>query len=68
MVVWQYDDPGGGVARGVEWVVAVQNLEALRILLGCGYLVAGGLVGTGWVAARVVGGVVRGTVGLSGRG
>ncbi|KAL8907187.1 MAG: hypothetical protein Q9207_001553 [Kuettlingeria erythrocarpa] len=39
MVVWKYDDARGSVGRGVEWAVAVQNLEALRILLECGYSV-----------------------------
>ena len=74
MVVWKYDgdenesegwNVGKSVGRGVEWAVAVQNLEALRILLGCGYLSAAALVATGtaarWVAAAVVlGGVALG--------
>ncbi|KAL8742774.1 MAG: hypothetical protein Q9190_004796 [Brigantiaea leucoxantha] len=34
MIVWRYEDAGGSVGQGVEWAVAVQNLEALRILLG----------------------------------
>ncbi len=64
MVVWKYDDAGGNVGRGVEWAVAVQNLEALRILLGCGYMGAAGLVAVGWVGRWVVARVVLGIVGL----
>ncbi|MCJ1277800.1 sterol homeostasis protein [Puttea exsequens] len=52
------------VRRGVSWAVAVQNVEALRILLGCGYLSACGLVGAGGAVRWVVGGVVRRAVGL----
>lgn len=50
--------------RGVSWAVAVQNLEALRILLGSGYLSAGGLVAAGAVARWVVKSAVLGAVGL----
>ena len=73
MVVWKYDDAendndgwnvGRAVARGVEWAVAVQNLEALRILLECGYLSAVGLVAAGAAARWVVAAVVLGVVGL----
>ncbi|KAL9024876.1 MAG: hypothetical protein Q9196_006194 [Gyalolechia fulgens] len=53
MVVWKYDDAGSSVGRGVEWAVAVQNLEALRILLECGYASAAGLVGAGWMSSGV---------------
>ena len=46
------------VRRGVSWAVAVQNLEALRILLGCGYWRAGTLVVAGgmvrWVVKHVI--------------
>ena len=64
MVVWKYDDVGGQVGRGVQWAVAVQNLEALRILLGCSYVRAGTLVAVGAVARWVVQRVVLGTFGL----
>lgn len=64
MIVWKYDDAGGSVGRGVEWAVAMQNLEALRILLGCGYVAAAGLVAAGVGARWVVRGVVLGCVGL----
>lgn len=64
MVVWKYDDAGGSVGRGVEWAVAVQNLEALRILLECGYLGAAGLVGAGWMVRWAVARLTLGSVGL----
>lgn len=64
MVVWKYDDAGGSVGRGVEWAVAVQNLEALRILLECGYVGAAGLVGVGWMARWGVARLILGSVGL----
>lgn len=64
MVVWKYDDAGGSVGRGVEWAVAVQNLEALRILLECGYVGAAGLVGAGWMVRWTVARLIMGFVGL----
>ena len=64
MVVWRYDDVEGQVGRGVEWAVAVQNLEALSILLECSYVVAGLLVGGGWLAKLAVGRLLSGAVGL----
>lgn len=64
MVVWKYDDARGSVGRGVEWAVAVQNLEALRILLECGYVGAAGLVGVGWMARWGVARLILGSVGL----
>lgn len=45
---------GGGVAwirKGVMWAVALQNVEALKILLACGYAKAALLVVAG-VTAR----------------
>ena len=64
MVVWKYDDPNNNINKGVEWAVAIQNLEALRILTGCSYWTAGVLVGGGWLAGWVVGSAVKGLVGL----
>lgn len=64
MVVWKYDDPNNNINKGVEWAVAVQNIEALRILTGCSYWIAGVLVGSGWLAGWVVGSAVKGLVGL----
>ncbi|KAI4176728.1 MAG: hypothetical protein LQ343_000821 [Gyalolechia ehrenbergii] len=64
MVVWKYDDAGGSVGRGVEGAVAVQNLEALRILLECGYAGAAGLVGAGWMVRWAVARLILGFIGL----
>ena len=50
---------------GVTWAVALQNLEALRILLGCGYVVAAGLVLAGGAAKWVVRTLILGAVGLN---
>lgn len=62
---------GGGidwVRRGVAWAVAVQNMEALRILLGCGYLTALGSVVAGGAVRWVVRSVILGGVGLGAEG
>ena len=56
------------VRRGVSWAVAVQNLEALRILLGCGYLSAGALVAAGGAVRWVVSITILGAVGLQDEG
>lgn len=60
----------GSVGTGVELAVAVQNLEALRILLGCGYWAAGALVAAGWIAGQGVRALMLGLLGLgeAGRG
>ena len=52
------------VRRGVSWAVAVQNLEALRILLGCGYWGAGGLVAAGGTVRWAIKSVILEAVGL----
>lgn len=62
---------GGGVdwvRRGVAWAVAVQNMEALRILLGCRYLTALGLVAAGGAVRWIVRNVILGAVGLGAKG
>ena len=64
MIVWRYDDAGGNVGRGVDWAVAVQNLEAVRIVLGCGYPSAAALVAAGWTAGAAVRALGLGVVGL----
>ena len=56
------------VRRGVLWAIAFQNMEALRILLGCGYLTALGLVAAGGVVRWVVSSVILGVVGLGAEG
>ena len=60
--------PGRGVGwvrSGVIWAVAVQNLEALRILLGCGYLGAAALVFVGGAVKWVVRTAILGIVGMN---
>ncbi|KAI4204836.1 MAG: hypothetical protein LQ350_000902 [Teloschistes chrysophthalmus] len=64
MVVWRFEDAGGMVGRGVEWAVALQNLEALRILLECGYVWAAALVGVGWTCRWAAARLILGSVGL----
>ena len=65
MVVWKYDDANNSVvAWGVEWAVAIQNIEAVRILLGCRWVSAGVLVGAGAGVRWVVRGAILGAVGL----
>ena len=52
------------VSKGAIWAVAVQNLEGLRILLGCGYIAAGVLVFAGGAAKWMVRGAMIGAIGL----
>ena len=52
------------VRRGVAWAVAVQNMEALRILLGCGYLGASGAVAAGAAVRWTVRAAILGVAGL----
>lgn len=56
MVIWEYDVPAA--ARSLGWAVVANNIEALKILLDCGYGTAGLLVAVGaasrWVMARGV--------------
>ena len=61
MVIWDYDVPAA--AKSVGWAVVVNNVEALEILLDCGYPLAALLAGTGalvrvgagWEVLRAVG-------------
>ena len=56
MVIWEYDVPAA--ARSLGWAVVANNIEALKILLDCGYATAGLLVAVGaasrWCVARGV--------------
>ena len=54
------------ISHGVTYAVALQNLEAIRVLLGCGYLRAGFLVLAGAMAEAWVERTVLGAVGLEG--
>ena len=61
MVIWDYDVPAA--AKSVGWAVVVNNIEALRILLDCGYGMAAFVAGagalvriaSGWAILRAVG-------------
>ncbi|KAF1925270.1 Arv1-like protein [Didymella exigua CBS 183.55] len=56
LIIWDYDLPSSATA--VSWAVIVNNVAALEILMDCGYVRAGVLVGVGaglrWVVARSV--------------
>ncbi|KAI1324987.1 carbohydrate-binding module family 50 protein [Xylariaceae sp. FL0255] len=64
MVIWDYDVPAA--ARSLGWAVVANNVEALEILLDCGYGVAVLLTGVGAVARWFVGRGVLWCVGLAG--
>ena len=66
MVIWDYDVPAA--AKSVGWAVVVNNVEALRILLGVGYFWAGALALVGALVRAGVGGVVLRWVGVGGSG
>ncbi|KAI8931200.1 hypothetical protein NX059_011550 [Plenodomus lindquistii] len=58
LIIWDYDLPSSATA--VSWAVIVNNVAALEILMDCGYLRAGVLVGVGAACRTVVGwGVLR---------
>jgi hypothetical protein len=52
----------------VGWAVLLNNIEALLILLDCGYVVATSLALAGYAARWLVEGIILGTVGLDGDG
>ncbi|KAI1142235.1 Arv1-like protein [Hypoxylon sp. FL0543] len=64
MVIWDYDVPAA--ARSLGWAVVANNVEALKILLDCGYGVALVLAAAGAVARWLVGRAVLWMVGLEG--
>ncbi|WQF80069.1 Putative Arv1 protein [Colletotrichum destructivum] len=64
MVIWQYDVPAA--ARSLGWAVVANNVEALRILLDCGYGVATLLATTGALARWAVGRGVLWAAGMDG--
>ncbi|KXJ85833.1 Arv1-like family-domain-containing protein [Microdochium bolleyi] len=61
MVVWDYDVPAA--ARSLGWAVVANNVEALKILLDCGYGVAVLLAAAGALSRWAVG---RGILALAG--
>ena len=62
MVIWDYDVPAA--AKSVGWAVVVNNVEALKILLDCGYPMAGLLAGTGALVRLATGWEILRAVGL----
>jgi hypothetical protein len=64
MVIWEYDVPAA--ARSLGWAVVANNIEALKILLGCGYGVASLLAAVGAVARWGVARAILWSVGLQG--
>ncbi|KAI0549102.1 Arv1-like family-domain-containing protein [Xylaria curta] len=64
MVIWDYDVPAA--ARSLGWAVVANNVEALEILLDCGYGVAVVLAAAGAISRWLVGRAVLWCVGLHG--
>ncbi|KAK8223679.1 Arv1-like family-domain-containing protein [Phyllosticta capitalensis] len=64
LIIWDYDLPSS--ASAVSWAVIVNNIAALEILMDCGYLRAGLLVGVAAAVRAVVGSAVLGSVGFAG--
>ncbi|KAI1170469.1 Arv1-like family-domain-containing protein [Nemania sp. FL0916] len=62
MVIWDYDVPAA--ARALGWAVVANNVEALAILLDCGYARAVVLAAAGAVARWAVGRAILWCVGL----
>nr|POE54560.1 protein arv1 [Quercus suber] len=64
LLVWQYDLPSS--ASAVSWAVIINNIAALEILLGCGYIRAALLCGVGALARAGIGlGILR-AIGMGG--
>lgn len=64
MVIWEYDVPAA--ARSLGWAVVANNIEALKILLDCGYLPAAILASVGALSRWVVGKGILLAAGLDG--
>ena len=62
LIIWDYDLPSSATA--VSWAVIVNNVAALEILMDCGYIRAGVLVGVGAGARWLVAGSVVREAGL----
>ncbi|TEY57460.1 hypothetical protein BOTCAL_0218g00100 [Botryotinia calthae] len=64
MVIWEYDVPVA--ARSLGWAVVANNVEALKILLDCGYGTAAILATVGAISRWMVGRGILWAVGLDG--
>jgi hypothetical protein len=62
MVIWDYDVPAA--ARSLGWAVVANNIEALKILLDCGYGTAGVLASAGALSRWLVGRLILWAAGL----
>ena len=66
LIIWEYDLRSSAAAVG--WAVLVNNVAAVEILVGCGYLRAGAMVGVGAVVRGCVQGTMLRAVGLEDEG
>ncbi|TVY54465.1 Protein arv1 [Lachnellula cervina] len=64
MVIWEYDVPAA--ARSLGWAVVANNVEALKILLDCGYGTAAILATVGAISRWMVGRGILWVAGLDG--
>ncbi|EMC93352.1 hypothetical protein BAUCODRAFT_40717, partial [Baudoinia panamericana UAMH 10762] len=64
LLIWQYDLPSS--ASAVSWAVIINNVAALEILLGCGYITAALLCAVGAVCRAAVGWAILRAVGIDG--
>ncbi|KAH8879682.1 Arv1-like family protein [Thozetella sp. PMI_491] len=64
MVIWEYDVPAA--ARSLGWAVVANNVEALKILLDCGYGPAALLTTAGALSRWATGRAVLWAAGLEG--
>ncbi|PVH83343.1 Arv1-like protein, partial [Cadophora sp. DSE1049] len=64
MVIWEYDVPAA--ARSLGWAVVANNVEALKILLDCGYGTTAILATVGAISRWMVGRGILWVVGLDG--
>jgi len=64
MVIWEYDVPAA--ARSLGWAVVANNVEALKILMDCGYGTAAVLAAVGAISRWAVGRSILWAVGLEG--
>jgi lipid intermediate transporter len=65
MVIWEYD-VRAAVAKSLGWAVVANNVEALKILLDCGYGTAAILATVGAISRWLVGRGCLWAVGLDG--
>ena len=62
LIIWEYDLRRSAAAAG--WAVLLNNIVAVEILSGCGWVRAGGAVGIGAVVRGIVEGGLLGWAGV----